>query len=98
MTAQVGRTYDRIVPVAPSFDKVLASGAVPHMNVLRRRISSKPKRSGFGQQYLSDLERGKRNPTIVSLYELAQALGVSHVDLVRPPRRKSIKSRRQASK
>ena len=41
-------------------------------------------RSGFSQQYLSDLERGKRNPTIVTLYELAQALGVSHVDLVRP--------------
>lgn len=40
--------------------------------------------SGFSQQYLSDLERGKRNPTIVTLYELAQALGVSHVDLVRP--------------
>jgi len=43
MAAQVGRTYDRIVPVAPSFDKVLASGAVPHMNVLRRRAPSKPK-------------------------------------------------------
>jgi len=41
-------------------------------------------RSGFSQQYLSDLERGRRNPTIVTLYELAQALGVSHVDLVLP--------------
>ena len=41
-------------------------------------------RSGLTQQYLSDLERGKRNPTIVTLYELAQALGVSHVELVRP--------------
>ena len=40
-------------------------------------------RSGFSQQYVSDLERGKRNPTIVSLYELAQVLGVSHIDLVR---------------
>lgn len=40
--------------------------------------------SGFSQQYLSGLERGQRNPTIVTLYELAQALGVSHVDLVRP--------------
>jgi len=40
-------------------------------------------RSGFSQQYLSDLERGKRNPTVITLYELAQALGVSHVDLVR---------------
>jgi len=39
-------------------------------------------RSGFSQQYLSDLERGRRNPTVITLYELAQALGVSHVDLV----------------
>ena len=41
-------------------------------------------RSGFSQQYLSGLERGRRNPTVVTLYELAQALGVSHVDLVKP--------------
>ncbi len=40
--------------------------------------------SGFTQQYLSDLERGLRNPTILSLYELAQALGVEHVALVAP--------------
>lgn len=45
-------------------------------------------KSGFSQQYLSGLERGQRNPTIVTLYELAQALGVSHLDLVRPPRRR----------
>jgi transcriptional regulator with XRE-family HTH domain len=41
-------------------------------------------RSGLSQQYLSGLERGLRNPTIISLYEIAQALGVSHVDLVKP--------------
>jgi transcriptional regulator with XRE-family HTH domain len=41
-------------------------------------------RSGFSQQYLSSLERGRRNPTVITLYELAQALGVSHVDLVVP--------------
>ncbi len=41
-------------------------------------------RSGFSQQYLSELERGKRNPTIVSLYELSQALGIDHMDLLRP--------------
>jgi len=40
--------------------------------------------SGFTQQYISGLERGRRNPTIVTLYELASALGVSHVDLVVP--------------
>ena len=41
-------------------------------------------RSGHNQQYLSSLERGRRNPTVVTLFELAQALGVSHVDLVQP--------------
>ncbi|MFI4935211.1 MAG: helix-turn-helix domain-containing protein [Caulobacterales bacterium] len=39
---------------------------------------------GFSQQFLSGIERGKRNPTIVTLYEIAQALEVSHMDLVRP--------------
>jgi len=42
--------------------------------------------SGFSQQYISGLEQGRRNPTVVTLYELASALGVSHVDLVRPLR------------
>jgi transcriptional regulator with XRE-family HTH domain len=41
--------------------------------------------SGFSQQYVSGLETGRRNPTIVTLYELAKALGVSHVDLLQPP-------------
>lgn len=43
-------------------------------------------RSGFSQQYLSDLERGRRNPTVITLYELALSLGVSHVALVEPDR------------
>lgn len=41
-------------------------------------------RSGFSQQYISDLERGRRNPTIVSLYELAQALETTPLDLLTP--------------
>ncbi|MER9032363.1 helix-turn-helix transcriptional regulator [Mesorhizobium sp. M0674] len=40
--------------------------------------------SGFSQQYISGLEKGRRNPTIVTIYELARALGVSHMELVRP--------------
>jgi predicted transcriptional regulator len=40
--------------------------------------------SGFSQQYISGLEQGRRNPTVVSIYELATALGVSHMELVRP--------------
>ena len=59
-------------------------------NVRRARIGAGmtqeqlAERCGFSQQYLSGLERGRRNPTIVTLYELAQALGVSHVSLVEP--------------
>ena len=41
-------------------------------------------RSGFSQQYLSDLERGRRNPTIVTLYELSLALGVHYTELLKP--------------
>jgi transcriptional regulator with XRE-family HTH domain len=40
--------------------------------------------SGFSQQYISSLEQGRRNPTVITLYELAFALGVSHVELVKP--------------
>ncbi len=45
--------------------------------------------SGFSQQYISGLERGRRNPTVVSVYELAQALGVSHLDLLTPQKAKA---------
>ena len=41
-------------------------------------------RSGHSQQYISSLERGRRNPSIITIYELARSLGVSHVDLVAP--------------
>lgn len=40
--------------------------------------------SGFSQQYLSDLERGRRNPTIITLYEIALALEVTVIDLLQP--------------
>lgn len=41
-------------------------------------------RSGFSQQYISGLEQGRRNPTVVSLFELAQALGVTPIELLQP--------------
>ena len=41
-------------------------------------------KSGLSQQYISGLENGQRNPTIVTLFELASALGVSHVELLTP--------------
>lgn len=39
-------------------------------------------RSGFSQQYISGLENGQRNPTVVTLYEIASALDASPVDLL----------------
>ena len=42
--------------------------------------------SGFSQQYIGGLEQSRRNPTIVTIYELAIALQVDHLDLVRPDR------------
>lgn len=48
--------------------------------------------SGYSQQYISDLERGKRNPTIITVYELATALGVGHLDLLRS--RKGVAARK----
>lgn len=59
-------------------------------NVLRLRLEAGltqeqlSVKSGFGQNYISDLERGRRNPTVVTLYELAQALGTTPVALITP--------------
>jgi transcriptional regulator with XRE-family HTH domain len=39
-------------------------------------------RSGFSQQYISGLENGRRNPTVVTLYEIAAALNVMPVELL----------------
>ena len=39
---------------------------------------------GFSQQYLSDLETGKRNPTVITLFEIAQALGIEVHRLLMP--------------
>lgn len=41
-------------------------------------------RSGFSQQYLSSLERGRRNPTVITLFELAQALDTTPIELIQP--------------
>lgn len=59
-------------------------------NVIRIRQKKGPTQeqlaeiSGFSQQCISGLEKGRRNPTIVTIYDLASAPGVSHMDLVRP--------------
>jgi transcriptional regulator with XRE-family HTH domain len=49
--------------------------------------------SGFSQQYISGLERGRRNPTVVTVYELAMSLGVKHLDLLRSGRSRPARPR-----
>jgi transcriptional regulator with XRE-family HTH domain len=38
--------------------------------------------AGVTQQYVSNLERALRDPTVVTLHHLASASGVSHVEFV----------------
>lgn len=40
--------------------------------------------SGFTQAYIGWLERGRRNPTAISLWHLAEAVGATPADLVTP--------------
>jgi transcriptional regulator with XRE-family HTH domain len=40
--------------------------------------------SGYGQNYISSLERGRRNPTVITLFLLAEAVGSTPRDLVAP--------------
>ena len=37
--------------------------------------------TGMSQQYISDLERGQRNPTVLTLYELTSPLGGNPRDM-----------------
>ncbi len=59
-------------------------------NVRRLRLANNltqeqfAERSGFSQQYISGLERGQRNPTVVTLFELATALETDTLELIRP--------------
>jgi transcriptional regulator with XRE-family HTH domain len=41
-------------------------------------------KSGFSQSYIGWLERGQRNPTAISIYMLAQAVGAMPADLMAP--------------
>jgi len=41
--------------------------------------------TGVSQQYLSGLERGRRNPTVLTLHELGGPLGAEPYELLRPP-------------
>ncbi len=39
--------------------------------------------TGVSQQYLSGLERGRRNPTVLTLHELSRPLGSEPIDLLK---------------
>tara|TARA_R100001129_G_scaffold50288_1_gene34841 strand:- start:4383 stop:4598 length:216 start_codon:yes stop_codon:yes gene_type:complete len=41
-------------------------------------------RTGVSQQYISGLERGRRNPTVLTLHELTAPFGKQPRDLLNP--------------
>ena len=41
-------------------------------------------RTGLSQQYISGIESGRRNPTIITLFELSQVLRVQAYELIKP--------------
>lgn len=41
-------------------------------------------KSGFTQSYIGWLERGRRNPTVITLLLLAQAVDAAPADLLQP--------------
>lgn len=59
-------------------------------NVRRRRVELDMTQeelavaAGLSQQYISGLERGQRNPTVVTLWELSRPLKVLPADLLTP--------------
>ncbi|MBN8933880.1 MAG: helix-turn-helix transcriptional regulator [Rhizobium pusense] len=70
--------------------------AVVGLNVLRirreRSLSQEELsfQSGLTRAYLSGLEAGRRNPTIVSLSKLADARGLEVEDIVHSPKRNGL--------
>lgn len=56
-------------------DLVLARATWPSCSAMHVSYSTSPS---------TITERGRRNPTVVTVYELAQALGVSHLELLKP--------------
>ncbi len=41
-------------------------------------------KSGMTQGYISDVENGRRNPTVMTLHQIAEALDVHASELLRP--------------
>lgn len=39
--------------------------------------------SGISQQYLSSMERGKRNPTVITIYQISLAINMDPMELLR---------------
>lgn len=57
--------------------KLVGRNTVRFRKALEMTQEQLAERSGLSQQYISGLERGSRNPTILTLYELATALRVA---------------------
>jgi transcriptional regulator with XRE-family HTH domain len=62
-----------------------AFGAALRELRLKRRLTQEQvaHEAGLGLNYVSDLERGRRNPSLLTIVHLSRSLGVSAADLIR---------------
>lgn len=60
-------------------------GAVPNQEATGTEVVATEADTGTVLRPFRVRETGRCNPTIVTIYELAKALGVSRLDLLRPP-------------
>lgn len=63
--------------------KLVGRNTVRFRKALQMTQEQLAEQSGLSQQYISGLERGSRNPTILTLYELAVALRVAPEDFLK---------------
>jgi transcriptional regulator with XRE-family HTH domain len=76
----------------PSADKYLSHTGINVQRLRHKADLSQEEcahRAKVHQTYLSGVERGIRNPTVLVLGKLAKALGVEVEELVRNPRAKT---------
>lgn len=71
----MGMTIDLRVVIGRNFARIRREKGLTQEQVSER--------SGLSQQYLSGLEKGVRNPTIVTISTLSDALGVGYLELLR---------------
>lgn len=71
------------MPAPPAFQQVFGVAVKRHREELELTQEQVYLRTGIQQRYLSNVENGKRNPSLGSIRRLAAGLGLSASELLR---------------